>query len=468
MIPVRNPRTGAVDFEIDPPSAGALDALARRLRRGQQRWQDDGLAARLEALRRWRDGLVARRDDVVSALTADTGRREISALEFDLVTGTIERWCRLAPELLADPGERDSAVPWIKIQSRQVPYHLVGVISPWNFPLLLSTLDTIPALVAGCAVIVKPSEIAPRFAAPVQRAIDDVAGLRDAFAYVAGAGETGAALIDRVDLVCFTGSVATGRKVAHAAAQRFIPANLELGGKDPAIVCRDADLGLASSAIVWGAVANTGQSCLSIERVYVDANVHDVFVNQLVEKAGALRLAYPGLDDGPIGPIIAARQAAIIQDHLDDARAKGARVRCGGAIETLGGGLWCRPTVLTGVTHEMRAMTDETFGPIIPVMPFATDDDAVRLANDTIYGLSAAVFSRDERRAAALADRLEAGAISINDAALTAVIHEGEKHAFRFSGMGESRMGPASLRRFLRRKAYLINRNATINPWWFR
>lgn len=467
-IGVRNPRTGQIDCTIAPPDAGALDGLTHRMREAQEAWNGNGLDARLEALRRWRDALARDRDAVVGALTVDTGRHGVSVLELDLVLGALDRWCRLAPSLLADQGEQDSGVPAIKLRGSQVPYALVGIVSPWNFPLLLATLDTVPALVAGCAAIVKPSEIAPRFIRPLMSTVRAVDGLRDVLAFVEGAGETGAAIIDRVDMVCFTGSVATGRKVAQAAATRFIPSNLELGGKDPAIVCDDADLELAASAVVWGAVANTGQSCLSIERVYVDARVFDQFVDRVVARARGLKLAYPDLDDGPIGPIIAERQAGTIADHLADAKTKGAIVQCGGEVESLGGGWWCHPTVLTSVSHEMRVMTEETFGPIIPIMPFTGDDQAVALANDTIYGLSAAVFSGSEERALAIANRLHAGAISINDAALTAVIHEGEKNAFRFSGMGESRMGAASLRRFLRRKTFLIKKDATANPWWFK
>ncbi len=467
-LEVRNPRTGLIDHAIVPPEPGELDALATAMRAAQEGWHGGGLDARLEALRQWRAVLSRDRDAVIVALAQDTGRHGVSALELELVLGHLDRWCRLAPSLLADRGEQDSDVPAIKLRGSQVPYALVGIISPWNFPLLLATLDAIPALAAGCAVIVKPSEIAPRFIRPLMRTLQGVEGLRDVLVLVEGAGDTGAALVDRVDMVCFTGSVATGRKVAQAAAARFIPSNLELGGKDPAIVCDDADLELAASAIVWGAVANTGQSCLSIERVYVDARVHDRFVEQVVSRARGLGLAYPALNDGPIGPIIAERQAAIIADHLADAKAKGAVARCGGQVESLGGGLWCRPTVLTRANHGMRVMTDETFGPIVPIMPFTGDDQAVALANDTIYGLSAAVFSADEARALAIANRLHAGAISINDAALTAVIHEGEKNAFRFSGMGESRMGAASLRRFLRQKIFLIKKDATANPWWFK
>jgi acyl-CoA reductase-like NAD-dependent aldehyde dehydrogenase len=332
---------------------------------------------------------------------------------------------------------------------------------------LLSTIDTIPALLAGCAVIVKPSEIAPRFIRPFLETIASVPRLRDVLAYVEGAGDTGAALIEHVDLVCFTGSVATGRKVAEAAARQFIPTFLELGGKDPAIALASADLELATEAILWGSVVSTGQSCLSIERIYVAEAIFDKFVEKLVEKAQRLRLAYPSLENGEIGPIIAERQAEIIAEHLRDAVEKGAVVRCGGLIEELGGGLWCRPTVLTQVNHSMKVMTEETFGPIMPVMPFSTVEEALALANDTIYGLSAAVFAGTQAEALDVARHIDAGAININDAGLTAIMHEAEKNAFKFSGMGGSRMGAAALKRFMRKKAFLIKTGSFPDPWWF-
>jgi acyl-CoA reductase-like NAD-dependent aldehyde dehydrogenase len=299
------------------------------------------------------------------------------------------------------------------------------------------------------------------------RALKAVPRLRDVLTFIEGAGETGAALIDYVDLICFTGSVAMGRKVAEAAARRFIPAFLELGGKDAAIVLESADLELATSAILWGSVVNTGQSCLSIERIYVAESIFEQFAEQLVAKAQRLPLAYPTADSGQIGPIIAEKQAAIISDHLQDAVEKGAIADCGGIVEQLDGGFWCRPTVLTQVNHSMKVMTEETFGPIMPVMPFSSVEEAIALANDTIYGLSAAVFADSEASSLSVAHQIDAGAISINDAALTAIMHEGEKNAFKFSGLGGSRMGPAALKRFMRKKAFLIKTKPIADPWWF-
>ncbi len=464
---VRNPRTGEVDHWVCAPASDLLADQCCGMREAQVIWREAGLQRRIEILQAWKQALNSERAAIIESLATDTGRWPESVLEFDGVVSTIDRWCRIAPGLLAETEERSTAIPFIHVNSSLVPHALVGVISPWNFPLLLSTIDTIPALLAGCAVVVKPSEVAPRFVQPMSRAISAVPGLRDVLAYMEGAGETGAQVIDNVDVICFTGSVETGRKVAEAAARRFIPAFLELGGKDPAIVLASANLELATSALLWASVVNAGQSCLSIERIYVAQPIFDESVGMLVEKAERLRLAYPEFESGEIGPLIDENQANVIQSHLEDATSKGARVRCGGSIEHYGGGLWCRPIVLTNVNHGMKIMTEETFGPIMPVMPFATADEAVRLANDTKYGLSAAVFAHPEQEARGIARRLQAGAVSINDAGLTAVIHEGEKTAFKLSGLGGTRMGPASIRRFVRTQAHLIKKDESCDPWWF-
>jgi acyl-CoA reductase-like NAD-dependent aldehyde dehydrogenase len=465
-IKVRNPRTGKLDYTIVLPSENLLEQQCLRSRQAQIHWQQIGVEGRIEALQQCKQAVLSQRDSLTKALVNDTGRLSVSVLEIDSFLSGIDHWCKLAPELLQE-SKKNTAIPFINLQQTSVPYPLVGVISPWNFPLLLSTIDTIPALLAGCAVIVKPSEITPRFIAPLMSAIDAVPDLKDILTFVEGAGETGATLIEYVDLVCFTGSVATGRKVAEAAAKRFIPAFLELGGKDPAIVLPSANLELATSAILWGSVVNTGQSCLSIERIYVAESIFEEFVEGLVTKAKRLKLAYPKVESGEIGPIIAERQAAIISEHLQDAIAKGAVVHYGGKVEERDGGWWCPPTVLTQVDRSMKVMSEETFGPIMPVMPFSTVEEAINLANETIYGLSAAIFAEEESEALAVAKQIDAGAISINDAGLTALIYEGEKNSFKYSGLGGSRMGSASLMRFLRKKAFLVKMNSVPDPWWF-
>ncbi len=457
-IRVRNPRTGAFDYEFTPPSAQQLAAIAARLRAAQAAWSERPLSARIEVLRNWIGALQAARGEIVAALMLDTGRRLLAATEVTSVMGAVERWCSDAPLLLREDRGRSRAAPTIEFHSQWVAYPLVGVISPWNFPLILSMIDAVPALLAGCAVLVKPSEVAPRFIEPLRRSIR-AAGLADVFEIVAGAGETGAEVVRLSDAVCFTGSVATGRRVARAAAERFIPAFLELGGKDPVIVTASADLERAAAAILRASVQGTGQACQSLERIYVAGKVHDEFVQRLVALARDVEITWPDAERGVLGPFIFDRQAAIVAEQIADAVSKGARVLCGGELEEHGG-LWLRPTVLTQVTHDMKLMTEETFGPVMPVMKFHSEEEAIALANDGIYGLSAAVIAGSVPEAERIARRLEAGAVSINDGALTAVMQEAEKNSFKQSGLGGSRMGASGFSRFFRRKALLVQTGA--------
>ncbi|MGN9838683.1 aldehyde dehydrogenase family protein [Nonomuraea sp. H19] len=452
---VRDPLTGQVErpFAAIPPDR--LAAVAAGLRARAPAWAS---AERGPLLSRF-GAALADDDDLLAALVADTGRVAESVLERQITAALIDRWVRQAPALLAPPAEFPASLPGVFVAGDAVPYELVGVISPWNFPLLLGLIDAVPALAAGCAVLVKPSEVTPRFIEPLMRLVPDGLPLQ----VVEGDGATGAALVDLVDAVVFTGSVPTGRLVAQAAARAFVPAHLELGGKDPAIVLAGADLDRAAAAILWGGTANAGQSCQSIERVYVAREVHDEFLALLAGKAAQVGLTCEG---GPIGPIIAPDQPDVLAAHLADAVAKGAVVHTGGVIERHGGGHWCRPTVLSGVDHTMLVMTEETFGPVLPVMAVAGPDEAVALANDSAYGLSAAVFAATEEQAMAVAARLRAGAVSVGDASLTALVHEGEKHSFGLSGLGGSRMGAASITRFLRRRAFLVNRSGAADPWW--
>jgi succinate-semialdehyde dehydrogenase / glutarate-semialdehyde dehydrogenase len=465
-IEVRNPRTGKYDCVIVPPPAKLLARQCQRLRRAQVLWSSLGLEGRIEALQQWKKAVISGREKLTEALIADTGCLSMSVFEIDSFLTNIDKWCNLAPKMLRE-SERDTAIPSIKLQQTASPLPLVCVISPWNFPFLLSTIDTIPALLAGCAVVVKPSEIAPRFMAPLLAIINTIPRLRDVLAFVEGGEETGLFLLECVDLVCFEGNLETGRNIAEIAAQEFIPVFLELGGKDPAIVLESADLDLATSAILWGAVVNSGQSHNSIERIYVAEPIFTEFYHQLVAKAQRLQLAHPTIDSGELGPIIAETQAEVIADHLREAKELGATIHCGGEVEKIDGGWWCRPTVLTSVDHSMKVMTEETFGPIMPIMAFTSVEEAVNLANDSIYGLGAAVFADSEPEAVALAQRIDASAISINDASLAITISEGEKNAFKFSGIGGSRTGGTALTRFLRKQALFVKTKSVPDPWWF-
>lgn len=460
--PIRavNCRTGEVDFTFQPATSAEVAAEAARLRAGQEAWAALGLDGRAAALLRWADAISAARLKIISALAVDTGRWYLSEREVDGAANNIRRWARLAPESFTSDmttDERQSAlIGTVSYQNQFVPYSLAGFISPWNFPITLSLIDAAPALAAGCAVLIKPSEVTSRFVAPFLETLDAVPELKAVVGFVTGGGETGQAVVDQVDLICFTGSVTTGRGVAEAAARRFIPAFLELGGKDPLVVLEGADLEQATDSALRGSVLNTGQVCLSIERIYVQRGLYPAFVKRLVEKAKAVSLNHPDIHAGHIGPLIFRRQADTIAAHLKDAVAKGATIACGGEVQTHGGGRWCPATVLVDVTHDMDIMTEETFGPVMPVMPFDTVDEAVALANDTTFGLSAAVIGATPEQAKAVAVRINAGGLSINDCGLTYMTYEPEKTSFGYSGLGGSRMGPASIQRFLRKKALIV------------
>lgn len=455
-LPVVNPRTGRPDYQMTPLDRAAVAGLAGRLRAAQPAWAQLSLASRLEVLGAFATALADAATGITAALAADTGRRTISAIELDSIHAMIGRWQREAPGLVdgIEQTRIPTALPGVTAGTSLHPYPLVGVLSPWNFPLTLALIDAIPALAAGCAVIVKPSEITPRFIAPLMTAVASVPALAQVLAVVEGDGETGAALVDAVDYIAFTGSVAVGRQVGEAAARRFIPASLELGGKDPLLVLASADPARAAAIALRAAVLATGQACQSIERVFVAREIHDAFLAELVTLAAAVNINHPNIDLGHIGPFILGRQAEIVAAQLADAVAKGATIHTGGRIEDYGG-KWLRPTIVTGVTQAMTLMTDETFGPVIPVIAFDTVDDAIAQANAGAFGLSAAVLAGSVAEAEAVAVHLHAGAVSINDAALTSIIGDAEKTSFGLSGLGASRMGASGLLRFYRRQALL-------------
>ena len=458
--PVRNPRTGQYDYELRSTEVSALPGIAAELRSNQAQWEQLGLDGRLRVLNAWRAEFEKDRARILEALVADTGRLLESEREMQRLSSSIDRLSIMAREVFKERSLPLRSMQKVEVHGSLSPFTLVGVISPWNFPLSSSLLDTIPALVAGCTAIVKPSEITPRFMEPLVETIRRVPEMHAVLRYVIGDREIGEALIDQVDAISFTGSVATGQKVAEAAGRAFIPAFLELGGKDPAIVTASADVDKAAAAVLAGSVANAGQVCVSIERIYVDRRIADDFVARLVEKSRKIKPAYPTLSDGTLGPIIQERQAHSINQHLDDAVAKGAQILSGGRVAQHDGGWWAEPTVVTGVDHSMALMTEETFGPIMPVMAYDTLDEAVALANDSIYGLSGAVFSGSTEEALGIARRMQVGAVSINSTGLgTAAIGEGdfhEKNAFKRSGMAGSRLGYDSITRFMRKKAYLV------------
>ena len=458
MLEVRNPRTGQPDRTLAISSRTEVAEKAAKLRANQPAWEALGVEGRCAVMARWLGVVKQRAQDIGEADAVDTGGCHTSYIQGFITMGNIGGWLQDAPkafESLKWQG-MSTSMPTVEIESQVVAYPLVGVISPWNAPLMLALLDAVPALFAGSAVLLKPSEVTPRVIETLFETVRDVPELVSVFDYVTGPGEVGQAVIAEADTICFTGSVPTGRKVAVACAERLIPCNLELGGKDPCIVTETADLDRAATAVLRGAVYATGQVCYSVERVYVHESVHDAFVDKLVEKAKAVRLNADNPRAGHIGPFTFAPQADIVMRHLEDAKAKGAKVLTGGEIEDIGGGLYMRPTVLTGVTHAMTIMQDETFGPCIPVMAYKDTEEAIRLANDTQFGLTASVIAGSAEEAKAIGRRINAGGVFLQDTFLTfAKLGTFGSDSFGCSGYGAPRIGPESLRRFLRRKSLL-------------
>lgn len=455
-VSVRNPYTGEDDYQFTDATAADVSAACERVRAAQPAWAARTLNERLEVLQRFGSCVLEYREALVSALTADTGRAVIPGIEVDGIAGFIRRAVEDAPRALEQRPARPAHIPSIHGSTNRIPFGVVGNISPWNFPVILSFIDTFPALAAGNAVVIKPSEVTPRWIEPMRAAIAECPEIAEVLDIVVGTGQAGAALVDCVDAVVFTGSVPTGRKVAEGAARNFIPAYLELGGKDPAVVLAGADVALAARTITFCSVQSTGQACQSLERAYVAREHYDEFVAQAVATAEALEINYPDINTGVIGPFIFAEQANKVQAQIDDALAKGATLHCGGELLDHGG-LWMRPTVLTDVTHDMLVLQEETFGPVVPIMPFDSAAEAVRLANDSQYGLSASVFASTIAAGEQLARQLRAGAVSVNDAALTAMLHDFEHDSFGFSGLGRSRAGLSAFTRFTREQSVMSN-----------
>jgi acyl-CoA reductase-like NAD-dependent aldehyde dehydrogenase len=460
-IAVENPATGAVIARVPDLGADAVADMARRGRAAQPAWEALGFEGRSRVLRRAQRWLTENSDRVIETIVSETGKawEDAHAAEVAYGAQAFGFWAKHAPGYLADERVRSSSifVAGKRLVLRYRPLGLVGVIGPWNYPLTNSFGDCIPALAAGNSVILKPSEITPLTSLLLADGLRECGMPEDVFQVATGRGPTGEALIDAVDMIMFTGSTETGRRVMARAAQTLTPVALELGGKDPMIVLSDADVERAANAAVYYSMLNSGQTCISIERVYVEAPVYDEFVARVTEKARALR---HGLPAGPgsvdVGAMTSGPQVDVVERHVEDARAKGARVIVGGRREDRPGH-WFEPTVLVDVDHDMAIMREETFGPTLPIMKVADADEAVRLANDSPYGLGAAVYSRDVERGEAIARRLESGAVCVNDALLNYYALELPMGGMKASGLGY-RHGPGGIRKFTQHQALLVSR----------
>jgi acyl-CoA reductase-like NAD-dependent aldehyde dehydrogenase len=468
---VHRPTDGSVIQSVAIDSPERVAEVVARVRSNQSEWEAMGFEGRRRWLERWRDWMLDNREHIADVVQEETGKvRGDSGLESIYVEMAINFWGKNAEKFLADetptPGLMLTKVKRLRVRYR--PYPVVGIISPWNFPLILSAGDAIPALMAGSAVVIKPSEVTPLELMELIRGWKEEVGGPDVIDYVNGTGDTGGALIDNVDYMHFTGSDRTGKIVMKRAADTLTPVSLELGGKDPAIVLADADMDRAVNGITYGGFVNTGQVCMSIERVYVEEPVYDEFVTRLAESVKELRQGADGRAyTAEQGAMTSPAQIDIVSDHVEDAREKGARILTGGKRRE-GAGDWYEPTVIADADHSMKAMTDETFGPTVGVMKVRDADEAIRMANDTRYGLSASVFSGDVGRAEKVAEQLEVGAVNINDALVNYFHLEIPMGGWKDSGIGW-RHGPGGIRKYCRTESIVAPRLPTqkSEPLWY-
>ena len=459
-IQVRNPRTGENDYSFEATSSDEISNIVAELKQNQSSWASKSVDERADVLDQWAK-MVAESDELLEALIADTGRYFICTGEVAQLTKMVPGWRALGNRVFSEQEPLQSSVPSVTYTHQYKAFEVVGIIGPWNFPFLITLIDLIPALMAGSTVIVKPSEITPRFIKPIQDIIKRIPELHKVCRFVQGGGQTGQDLIEKVDALCFTGSVKTGKLVYESGAKNFIPVYAELGGKDPVIITENADPLDSARIVLRASVQATGQACQSIERVYVHKSIAEKFTESLAQQASEVTLNYPDVREGHIGPLIFDKQADIINDHLQDAIEKGATILTGGKIEDHGGGKWVKPTVIKDVDHSMKVMTEETFGPVVPVMTYENIEDAIDLANDTIYGLSAAVLAGSHEEAAEIARQIDAGAVTLQDCGATTYVFDGEKNWFKLSGIGASRMGEMGMLRFFRKKVLYAQHGET-------
>jgi acyl-CoA reductase-like NAD-dependent aldehyde dehydrogenase len=471
-IIVVNPSSGQILRELKCASAAEVHQAVARAREAQAGWQQSPLQGRLSVIKQFQRLLNERKQQVAKTVTSEAGKPYAESLLTEILV--VLDTCRFLLDesygFLQEQPVPHGSVPTKLKRGRLLrePHGVIGIISPWNYPFSIPATETLAALVTGNAVVLKPSELTPLSALEFASLLHDAGIPPDVFQVIIGAGETGAALIESgIDKLIFTGSVATGKRIAQLAAARLLPVVLELGGNNPMIVLEDADVEVASSGAVWAAFINAGQACLSVERCYAHRGIYEHFVSMCAEKAKRLRLGDGMNPEVDVGPLIHARQFRIIEEHIADACARGARVVAGGErLKSLGANFFA-PTVLANVSHEMRIMREETFGPVLPIMAFDNEAEAIRLANDTDYGLSASVWTRDHTRGEKIARQIKAGAVMINDAVSCFGISEAPHGGIKASGMGRTH-GRFGLREMVTFKYLDSDLVAGIKkPWWY-
>jgi succinate-semialdehyde dehydrogenase/glutarate-semialdehyde dehydrogenase len=437
---IKNPISLESIGVFEAATATEVKAAVVRARKVQAEWATRSFAERAKVLWRWVDVIVERQDEIIELVLKETGktRNEAIAMEVLAPCMQISHYAKRGAKYLQTKKRRPTGVMRFskKLSLVYQPLGVVGLITPWNGPIALVTNPLAQAFMAGNAVVHKPSEVTP-FSAILLKELIDAAGFpQDLYHVVQGDGETGAALIESgVDKISFTGSVATGRKVGEACGRNLIPVTLELGGKDSMIVCTDADLDRAADGAVRGSFFNSGHYCCGTERVYVPEAIYEPFVEKVVAQTKALKQAEDCAGD--VGAIFWDKQMDIIESHVADAKAKGAKVLVGGERDRSLSGFFFPPTVIVDVDHNMDLMRQETFGPIVAIQKVRDEKEAIQLANDSDYGLSGNLWTRDLAKGEALAEQITTGSVCVNDIAVTYGIPEAPFGGVKASGVGQ-------------------------------
>jgi acyl-CoA reductase-like NAD-dependent aldehyde dehydrogenase len=472
-LPSINPATGEVLAHIQKTPPSLLPEIVSHARAAQLEWAKIPIRDRCAKLRGLRERIMASRNELVDAVVRESGKPRVEALFADIFVAldSAEYWSRNATGAL-----RTRRVPHHSIAAKAKsgylaydPLGVIAVISSWNYPLAIPLSQIVPAVAAGNAVACKTSDFTPQCGALIEKLFIDAGFPKDLVKIVQGGGEVGLALIDASpDKVLFTGSVATGRKVAEACAKKLIPSVLELGGKDAMIVLADANLEVASSAAVWGSYTNCGQVCLSVERLFVEQTAADKFISLCVQKTKKLRLG-PGNDPATdVGPLIRPHHVRRMIDLVDDAISRGASVLCGGRARPDLGPNFFEPTVISGVDSTMKLFQEETFGPILAIQVVKDAKEAIAQANDSPFALAASIWTKDKARGMALASKLRAGAVMINDAISYFGIAEAPHGGCGASGWGRTH-GQAGLLEMVRMKYIDVDGlPRSEKPWWYR
>lgn len=471
VIAVSNPADGSVVGTVVDMTASAVSQLAQQLRAAQPEWEDLGFTARASILRDWLDWIVDNSESLLALVHVEAGKSwGDTQIELMVCMEAINYYTKHGATFLADqirrPHTLASAGKTLEIRYR--PYQLVGVITPWNYPLAMPMIDIPQALLAGAAVLSKPSEETPLAWAECVRGWNEDIGAPAVLGCATGGPTAGSAVVDAVDMVQFTGSTATGRHIGMRCAQRLIPASLELGGKDAMIVLSDAPIARAARGAVWGGLFNSGQTCISVERIYVEEPVYQHFTDRLVEEVDKIRQGHDasGAFTADLGALANEKQMSIVEHQVTDAREKGARVLIGGRRAC--NGLFYPPTVLVDVDHTMACMQEETFGPLLPVMKVADEEQAINFANDSRYGLSGSVWTTSTQRAARVGRRLESGAVNINNVMANAFQFPLPMGGWKESGLGHRLGGAGGIRKYCREQAVVSEKLALpTEPYWY-